>query len=843
MSRHPRVVPALLVPICAWLALVVPRAPVLAQGSKQDYQRAAGYGRRTRDKVFRQDVRPTWLDGNSRFWYRVDTGPEQYEFVLVDAEKGVRRPAFDHQRLAASLADASGEEVDPKQLPFRSISFSDGVSTVSFTAHGKRWECDLKKYELSAKQGAAAKEENTGVVRLDAVHRSRRTGEETSVRFVNKTDGEVKLFWVDTSADRQSYGTIPADGKRDQHTYEGHVWLAVDADGRPLAAFEATAEEGVAIIDGSKRPGTQRRRPDSSFAYPDGRWQASIRDHNVLVKSPDDDEEIMLSTGGTEDDPYESRFHWSPDSQKFVVMQVRKGESRQIHLIDSAPDDQLQPKLLTIGYAKPGDRMPLRRPRLFDVKKQKQIEIDEKLFPNAWSISDLRWSSDSRSFTFLYNQRGHQVLRIVEVDAESGRTRAIIDEQSKTFVDYAGKRFIRYLDETGEIIWMSERDGWNHLYLYDAKKGKVKNRITCGRWVVRGVERVDEENRRIWFRAGGIRPGQDPYYVHLCRVDLDGSGLVVLTEGDGTHKWTFSPDRRFFLDTYSRVDRPPITELRRSDDGQLVCRLEKADWSRLCDTPWQPPQRFVAKGRDGKTDIYGIIVRPTNFDPCRKYPVIEKIYAGPHSAHVPKSFGLLGSTYEMAELGFIVVQIDGMGTSHRSKAFHDVCWKNLGDAGFPDRIAWMKAAAEKHPEMDLSRVGIYGGSAGGQNALGGLLMHGDFYKAAAADCGCHDNRMDKIWWNELWMGWPVGPHYEEQSNVTRAHRLEGKLLLTVGELDRNVDPASTMQVVDALIKADKDFELLVVPGAGHGVGESPYAKRRRADFFVRNLLGVEPRWE
>ncbi len=351
---------------------------------------------------------------------------------------------------------------------------------------------------------------------------------------------------------------------------------------------------------------------------------------------------------------------------------------------------------------------------------------------------------------------------------------------------------------------------------------------------------MDEEKRQIWFRAGGIRAEQDPYYVHFCRINFDGTGLLVLTEGDGTHQIEFSPDRRFFIDRWSRVDQPPVSELQDADDGKLICELERADWSELLETSWRPPERFVAKGRDGKTGIYGIIIRPSNFDPKGKYPVIEQIYAGPQGSFVPKSFGLQTRQHALAELGFIVVQIDGMGTSHRSKAFHDVCWKNLGDSGFPDRILWMKAAAKKYQYMDLSRVGIYGGSAGGQSALRALLAHGDFYKVAVADCGCHDNRMDKIWWNELWMGWPIGPHYEEQSNVTQAHKLKGKLLLTVGELDRNVDPASTMQVVDALIKAEKDFDLLVVPGRGHGVGETPYAGRRRMDFFVRHLLGVEP---
>ena len=284
-----------------------------------------------------------------------------------------------------------------------------------------------------------------------------------------------------------------------------------------------------------------------------------------------------------------------------------------------------------------------------------------------------------------------------------------------------------------------------------------------------------------------------------------------------------------------------MVEVRDGSTGKLVVAVERADDSALRSAGWAPPERFVSKARDGKTDIFGVIFRPMNFDPGKKYPVIEAIYAGPQGAFVPKAFAPPSRTQALAELGFIVVQIDGMGTNWRSKAFHDVCWKNLGDAGFPDRILWMQAAAAKYPSLDLTRVGVYGGSAGGQNALGAVLFHPEFYKAAAADCGCHDNRMDKVWWNEAWMGWPIGPHYAEQSNVvTNAHKLRGALLLTVGELDHNVDPASTMQVVNALIKANREFDLVVFPGADHGAGSAAYGTRKLRDFFVKNLLKVEP---
>lgn len=637
---------------------------------------------------------------------------------------------------------------------------------------------------------------------------------------------------------------------------ESKAWKFVLASGEltEIADFEFTARPPNEPRRG--RRGRRGRRPGASrgnFAArgevsPDGKWRAVVRDHNVWLVAAAESEgdaaganETQLSTDGSADNFYEGGVCWAPDSSRFVALRTERGQEHKVHIVESSPADQVQPKLRTFDYLKPGDRIAMSRPRLFDVTEKKQIAVSDALFPTPWSVGEFRWSEDSSRFTFLYNQRGHQVLRIVAIDGRTGEAGVVIDESSKTFVDYAHKQFSQYLDETHEIVWMSERDGWNHLYLYDGRSGDVKHRITRGEWVVRGVERVDAEERQIWFRASGVFPEQDPYYVHYGRVNFDGTGLVWLTAGNGTHEIEYSPDRKWIVDRYSRVDMPPVTELRRVEDGSLVCELERADWSRLLATGWQPMERFAAKGRDGATDIHGVICRPTAFDASKKYPVIEHIYAGPQGSFVPKAFAPFHPMQALAEIGFIVVQIDGMGTSNRSKAFHDVCWKNLGDSGFPDRMAWLKAAAETRPWMDLSRVGIFGGSAGGQSALRALLAHGDFYKAAVADCGCHDNRMDKIWWNELWMSWPIGPHYAEQSNVTQAHRLSGKLLLIVGELDNNVDPASTMQVVNALIKADKDFDLLVMPGAGHGAGGGPYGERRKRDFFVRHLWGLEPR--
>jgi dipeptidyl-peptidase-4 len=579
-------------------------------------------------------------------------------------------------------------------------------------------------------------------------------------------------------------------------------------------------------------------RPD--FRSPDGKWEARIQDGNLFLRSANGRNEVRLSSNGKPDDGYDGDFFWSPDSSHLVAMWTKDGDHRKVYLVQSSPPNQLQPKLLSYDYLKPGDQIPLTKPHLFDINGRKEIPVSDHLFPNPWSDEDVRWQPDSSSFLFVYNQRGHQVLRVISVNAATGEAKAIVDEHSKTFIDYADKFFVHYLDQSHELIWMSERDGWNHLYLYDAQTGRIKNQITRGNWVVRDVQRVDDDKRQIWFTAGGIYPDQDPYYIHYCRVNFDGTGLVIETRGDGSHTVEYSPDRRFLIDSYSRVDLPPVTELRKVADGSLLCPLEQADITALVKTGWKPPERFVAKGRDGTTDIYGLIFRPRDFDPNRKYPVLEDIYAGPQGAFVPKEFSRHHPQETMAELGFIVVKLDGMGTNFRSRAFHDICYKNLGDAGFPDRIMWMKAAAAKYPQMDLSRVGVYGTSAGGQSALRALEAYGEFYKAAVADCGCHDNRMDKIWWNELWMGWPITPEYAQQSNVTNAWRVNGKLLLIVGELDHNVDPASTMQVVNALIKADKDFDLLVIPNADHGQ-DGPYGIRRRQDFFVRNLLGVEPR--
>lgn len=573
---------------------------------------------------------------------------------------------------------------------------------------------------------------------------------------------------------------------------------------------------------------------------PDKKWTAFIRNFNVFVRSNEDKKEYQLSYDGGTGEYYSSFIKWADDSKKLVSCRVKPAEEYVIHYIESSPSDQLEPKFYSFNYPKPGDAVPQFYPQLFDVVAGKQIEIDDSMIPEQYAVNNIKWSKDNSFFTFEYNKRGHQVYQVIKVDAETGVFKVLINETSPTFIDYSGKRYRYDAEETNDIIWASERDGWNHLYLYNSITGTVRNQITRGKWVVRDVTFVDEDRKQIVFQASGMEPG-DPYFINYYMINFDGTGLTRLTEGDGNHEVNFSPDKKFFTDSWSRVDSPPVSVVRKGADGSQVMVIEMADISKLLETGIRLPEPFVAKGRDGTTDIWGIIIRPVHFDPSKKYPVIEYIYAGPHSSFVPKSFSAIhGEMHQLAELGFIVVQIDGMGTSNRSKVFHDVCWKNLKDAGFPDRILWIRSAAEKYPYMDIEKVGIYGGSAGGQNAAAAVLFHPEFYKVAVASCGCHDNRMDKIWWNEQWMGWPVGKEYSWSSNVDNAWRLKGKLMLINGELDDNVDPSSTAQFVNALIKANKEFEYIFVPGARHISNGGSYGARKRRDFFVKNLLGTDP---
>lgn len=579
-------------------------------------------------------------------------------------------------------------------------------------------------------------------------------------------------------------------------------------------------------------------------ASPDSTMRAYIKNDNIYVSRRDGSDERQLSYDGTLGHYYSSYIQWSPDG-KYVAANriVPVPQKRYVYYVESSPINQLQPILHQQEYAKPGDELMRKKPCVYEVATGRAIIPDDTLFPHPYDIYGPEWSRDGHTVIFEYNERGHKVYRVLEINVETGNVRTVIEEKSSTYINY-NRRFRQSILEGKQMIWMSERDNWNHLYLYDVAKGKVIRQITKGEWVVRQVLRVDEEKGIIYFTASGMNPEEDPYLIHYYRIGIDGKNLTCLTPENGTHRAQFNESYTYLLDTYSRVDMAPISVVRSVAHPEKIYEITRADISRLKENGWVAPEVFVAPGRDGVTPMWGIIQRPTNFDPTHKYPIIEYIYAGPGDAYTPKSFNSYNwTTSALAELGFIVVQLDAMGTSYRGKKFEETCYKNLKDAGFPDRIQWIRAAAAKYPYMDADNVGIFGCSAGGQESTAAVLWHGDFYKAAYSACGCHDNRMDKIWWNEQWMGYPVDSSYVECSNVENASKLNRPLMLVVGEMDDNVDPASTMQLVNALIKANKDFELVVLPGAHHTMGDS-YGDHKRYDFFVRNLLHVDPpKWD
>ena len=609
-----------------------------------------------------------------------------------------------------------------------------------------------------------------------------------------------------------------------------------------LTTWECRKTENRGYVKYDAAAPLQRKRwrwegREGDSISPDKKWTASVKNGNLFVRSAGGTEEIQFTSDGTAAMPY-GEFSWAPDSRSLIVYRIDAKPEREVFYIETSVPGTTRGLVKSQKYAQPGDEFTSYEMYIctLDNKKTKKADTEKVDFFGA---PRLHWrKGDNRYFTYEKADRGHQRFRVIEVNTETGKTRNIIDEKTKTFI-YEQRIYTRYLSDTHEIVWITEKDGWRHIYLVDELTGKEKKQITKGSWVVRDIDSVDLQKREIWFRASGMQAGEDPYFMHYYRIGFDGKNLVSLTPGKGNHNVSFSPNRQYYIDTYSQVNVAPVTELRRTSDASKVREVERADISGLLATGVKLPEVFTAKGRDGKTDIWGVICRPSVMVPGKSYPVIENIYAGPQDSFVPKSFLPASEMQSLAELGFIVVQIDGMGTANRSKAFHDVCWMNLADAGFEDRILWMKAMAAKYPEADISRVGVYGTSAGGQNSTGALLFHPEFYKAAVSACGCHDNRVDKQWWNEQWMGFPVKKHYEEQSNVTNAAKLKGDLLLIVGEADTNVPPESTYRVVDALIKANKDFDLLSIPGMGHSDG-GPYGRRKKRDFFVKHLLHGEP---
>jgi dipeptidyl aminopeptidase/acylaminoacyl peptidase len=758
--------------------------------------------------VYKSIVTPHWFANDSKFWYRNALRGGASEFIMVDAEKGVRQPAFNHAKLAAALSKAAGTEFKADHLPFTVIEFSDDGKSIKFDAADKTWRCDLDSYhctpQVSPEKGAFLRP-----AALPAM----------------------------ASADIQDSGALA--GERNPSPDDNQL--------HPASPQQDQAQD--------QGQGQGRGRRGGGGRSPDGKWSVTVRNYNLYLRALPDGAEEQITQDGTEGDAY-GRLEWSPDSKTLTTWQTVPGDEKLVYLIQSSPTGGGRAVEHSRPYAQAGDKFTTYELGIFDLASHKLIKPQVDKFEHEYESPAIHWSLDRSHFTYQMEDRGHQRMRLIEVDARTGTVRNLVDEQTKTFIWTAhtegperyGFRIFTYLDKSDEVLHQSEKDGWRHIYLIDPKTGENKQ-VTKGPWIIRGIASVDEDQRQIWFAASGMYPDQDPYFINYGRVNFDGTGLVMLTDGNGNHSIVYSPGKKYLIDTYSRVDMPPVNELRRVSDGRLICKLEESDITELTERGFKMPEVFHAKGRDGVTDIWGIITRPADFDPAKKYPVLENIYNGPQDSYVPKSFRAGGGRgNNWGQLGFIVVQCDAMGTANRSKAFHDACWHNLGDGGFPDRIAWIKAAGAKHPEMDLTRVGIFGTSAGGQNAAAAVIFHPEFYKAAVANSGCHDNRLDKASWNEQWMGymppdkiWSKSDDnwYSKSSNIDNAAKLGGKLFLIVGEMDDNVPPESTLRLVDALIKAGKDFDFLEIPGANHGAA-SPVTQRRTQDFFVQNLLGKSP---
>ncbi len=642
------------------------------------------------------------------------------------------------------------------------------------------------------------------------------------------------------------------DGESVEFSCDGYTW-----------SYQTTTDELTKLSPVSPNNSGEVTSPDKAQA-------AFVKDHNLFVRTGGG-QEVQLTSDGSADFFYAEPFgspivaagllkgpvaanfqrpaiKWSPDSKQILTYRINAEKAKQYHLLQSVPlDGSIRPKLYSYVHGGPGDdECALAYPVIIDVASGAQIPLEiepqEHLYygaPGTWTY----WTKgDDPRIIWLKSMRERRSFQVLEVDPKTGNTKVLFEESTP---HNQGLSPVKVLGDGQEILWMSQRDGWMHLYLYDGKTGALKNRVTSGPFVVRDIEWVDEKNRVVYFTACGKEEGRDPYYRHLYSVNLDGSDMKLLTPEDAEHAVSISPCGEFFVDTYSRVDLAPKTVLRKTD-GALVLVLEEADIELLLATGWIFPEPFKAKARDGITDIYGVIFRPSSFDSKKSYPVIEGNYAGPQRIRTPKAFGDNGSNefwqdQAIAELGFIVVTVDGFGMAYRSLPFQDYAFKNLGDGGFPDHITAYRQLADRYPYMDLNRVGIYGGSAGGYGAARALLAHPDFYKVGVAWAGNHDHRIGKAGWVERYMGRHLGPHYAEQSNWVQAKNLVGKLLIMHGEMDENVSPAASLRLANELIEANIDFDFLLIPNGVHGSARThPYVVRRRWDYFVRNLLGLEP---
>jgi dipeptidyl aminopeptidase/acylaminoacyl peptidase len=619
---------------------------------------------------------------------------------------------------------------------------------------------------------------------------------------------------------------------------------------------------------GGQAPGAGRGAARTDVPSPDGTRTVFIRDWNLWVRSTADGKETPLTTDGVKDFGYATDnagwarsdrpiVVWSPDSKRVATFQQDQREVGEMYLVST---NHGHPELQAWKYPLPGDDVVSMIHRVvIDVEgrnvvrfkmdpDQHRSTLCDNLACRGGDWADVQWSADGSHVAFVSTSRDHKVTTLRVADAATGDVRDVLEEKVDTFFESGNGRINwRYLPAANEVIWFSERDDWGQLYLYDLASGKLKRQITSGEGNVTQLLRVDEKNRMLYFLAVGREKGRDPYFSHFYSVSMDRGEPLLLTPEDATHDVSLDDSGEFFVDSYSRPDVPPVTVVR-SLAGKEVLTIEKADVSKLKASGWKPPIPITVKGRDGKTDLYGLMYTPTNLDQSKKYPIINKIYPGPQTGSVGgRTFSAArGDNQALAELGFVVVEIDGMGTPWRSKTFHEAYYGDMGDNTLPDQVAGMKELASRFSYIDIDRAGIWGHSGGGYATAGAMFRYPDFFKVGISESGNHDNRVYEDDWAEKWMGLlekqaDGTSNYDSQANWPLAKNLKGHLLLAHGTLDGNVPPNNTLLVVDALIKANKDFDLIMIPNAGHGYGAaSNYMMRRRWDYFVRHLLGAEP---
>jgi len=660
----------------------------------------------------------------------------------------------------------------------------------------------------------------------------------------------VRPTWV--AEDRFWYRT---------RTDKGTEAFLIDAGSKTRTACELPECKAPA----SNTPGGRAARNDTPS--PDGRLTAFTRDWNLWIRDVATGKETQLTKDGVKDYGYATDnagwtfsdrpvVVWSPDSTKIATFQQDQRTVGEMYLVDTRIG---HPKLLAWKYPLPGDQVvTMIEPVIVEVATGKLTRLQmapdqhrstlcDDVACRGGEWSDVQWAPDGSSVAFVSTSRDHKHEQLRVGDSASGLVRDVLEEKAETFYESGNGRVNwRYLPKSGEVVWFSERDDWGHLYLHDLKSGREKLQITRGEGNVTQVLHVDEANRLVYFIAVGKEKGRDPYFRHFYRVGMDGRNPQLLTPADADHEVTLSPTGKYFVDVYSKPDVPPVAELRDAS-GALVMALEKADISKLTATGWRPPTPITVKARDGGTDLYGLLYKPTNLDPAKKYPIVNHIYPGPQTGSVGgRTFSSArGDAQALAELGFVVVEIDGMGTPWRSKKFHEAYYGNMGDNTLADQVAGMKELAARFAWIDIDRAGIYGHSGGGYATADAMFRYPDFFKVGISEAGNHDNRSYEDDWAEKWQGLlksnPDGTtNYDNQANQLVAKNLKGKLLLAHGTMDANVPPYNTLLVVDALIAANKDFDLLMLPNRGHGFGNEPYMVRRRWDYFVKHLLGAEP---